>query len=100
MTHLASELIAVTKLAFVADAYPYKDDKTIIVVLKPALREGLPLKKSVLTFQTDSFTEEAVVKAYEKEVVLFLSEMLRTAEFLLKNSVQHRINQIAPLCLN
>lgn len=100
MPHLTKELIAVTKLAFVADAYPYKDDETIVVVLKPILREGLPLNRSVLTFQTASFTADAVVRAYEKEVVLFLAETLRTAEFLLKKSTHPRINHIAPLCLN
>jgi len=100
MPHLTKELVAVTKLAFVADAYRYKDDETIIVVLKPALREGLPLNRSVLTFQAAIFTAEAVVRAYEKEVVLFLAETLRTAEQLLTKSTLHKVKQTATLCLN
>ncbi len=100
MFHLAGELIAVTKLAFVADAYPYKDDETIIVVLKPILREGLPLNRSVLKFKIASFTAEAVMRAYEKEVVLFLAETLRTAEQLLTKSTQSKLKQMPTLCLN
>ncbi len=100
MSHLACEITAVTKLAFVADAYPYKDDETIVVVLKPALREGLPLSRSVLKFQAAGFTVDAVVEAYERDVVLFLAETLRTAEQLLARSALYRVRKMAPLCLN
>ncbi|GAB3882176.1 hypothetical protein [Spirosoma agri] len=100
MTHLTRTLTAVTKLAFVADAYPYKNDDTIVVVLKPALRDNLPLNRSLLTFEAADFTVAAVVEAYEREIVRFLADTLRTAEQLLASSTSARIIPIAPFCLN
>ena len=100
MSRVACELIAVTKLNFVADAYPYKDDETIVVVLKSPLRESLPYERAVLTFKANNFTEAAVVEAYEREVVHFLAETLRTAKRLLAKPVQPKLTLQAPLCLN
>ncbi|SOD99582.1 hypothetical protein [Spirosoma fluviale] len=100
MPTLVHTIAAVTELAFVADAYPYKNPDTIIVILKPTLRDGLPLTKSTLTFNADSFTVEAVLEAYEREVVSFLSNTLRTAERLLAKSTRTTLAPFAPLCLN
>ncbi|ADB39361.1 hypothetical protein [Spirosoma linguale] len=100
MPILLHTIAAVAELAFVADAYPYKNPDTIVVILKPTLRDGLPLTKSTLTFNADSFTVEAVLEAYEREVVSFLANTLRTAERLLAKSTQTRSVPLAPLCLN
>lgn len=100
MTTLIQEIIAVTKLPFVADAYPYKDAQTVIVVLKPEIRESLPLNRSMLTFQADSFTVDAVLQAYQQEVVLFLVKTLHNAELLLAKSTRNKLTHLVPLCLN
>lgn len=100
MSNLLREIAAVTKLAFVADAYPYKDDQTIVVVLKPELRESLPLNRSMLTFPIDSFTVDAVLQAYEQEVVLFLAKASRNAELFLVRSAKNKMARLIPLCLN
>ena len=100
MSKLLRELAVVTKLPFVADAYPYKDDQTIVVVLKPELRESLPLSRSMLTFPADSFTVDAVLHAYEQEVVLFLAKASRNAELLLAKSAKNKMTHLVPLCLN
>ncbi|MCK8494277.1 MULTISPECIES: hypothetical protein [Spirosoma] len=100
MPTVTCEISAVAKLAFVADAYLYKDNQSIIVVLKPTLREGLPLNRSMLTFQVSGFTVDAVVEAYEREVVYTLAQTLRTAELLLAKSTPHRTNRFSSLALN
>lgn len=100
MSTVSCEINAVTKLAFVADAYPYGNDDTIVVVLKPALRESLPLNRSILKFKAANFTANAVIETYEREVVCFLNASLRNAERLLAKSVPARIHQINSLCLN
>ncbi|GAB3781112.1 hypothetical protein GCM10028818_34560 [Spirosoma horti] len=100
MSNLIREIAAVTQLPFVADAYPYKDAQTIVVVLKPELREGLPLNRSMLTFQADSFTVDAVIQAYQQDVVLFLAKTLHKAELLLAKSTKTEMTYLVPLCLN
>ncbi|GAB3019425.1 hypothetical protein [Spirosoma pulveris] len=100
MPTLLLTIAAVTELDFVADAYLYKNTGTIAVILKPTLRDGLPLTKSTLTFSTDNFTVEAVLEAYEREVVSFLANTLRTAERLLAKSTRSTLTPFAPLCLN
>ena len=100
MSKLDNEIIAVNKLPFVADAYPYKDTQTILVVLKSPLRKSLPVDRAMLTFQADNFTVAAVVEAYEKEVVVFLADTLRVAEAFLANSTQYRLAHLIPLCMN
>ena len=100
MSKLIHEIAAVTQLPFVADAYPYKDAQTIVVVLKPEIRESMPLNRSMLTFQVDQFTVDAVIQAYEQEVVLFLAISLRNAERLLAKSTRDKLTHLMPLCLN
>lgn len=100
MSALACELSAVTKLAFVADAYVCRDNELIIVVLKPGLRERLPLHRSTLTFYAVDFSVAAVVEAYERDVVEFLAESMLIAEGFLLKSTQRRISRKASLCLN
>lgn len=100
MSKLIQEITAVSKLPFVADAYSYKDAQTIIVVLKSEVRESMPLNRSMLTFQADNFTVDAVIQAYEQEVVLFLARTLRNAELLLAKSTRNKLTHLVPLCLN
>jgi len=100
MTKLDLELNAVNNLSFVADAYPYKDTETIIVVLKSPLRTSLPPDRSILSFQAANFTVPAVIEAYEQEVILFLAETLRVAENLLAKSTVYKIAHLNPLFLN
>lgn len=101
MSILDLELNAVNQLSFVADAYPYKDTETIIVVLKSPLRKNLPPDRSMLTFQTNNFNVATVIKAYEQEVVVFLADTLRIAEqFLDQTTTQHRLAYLVPVCLN
>ena len=100
MNQLAIELDAVNNLPFVADAYPYKDNQTIIVVLKSPLRNSLPPDRSILSFQAADFTVSAVIQAYKQEVVLFLVDTLRTAEDLLARSTVFQIAHLNPIFLN
>jgi len=100
MTKLDIELNAVNNLSFVADAYPYKDTETIIVVLKFPLRGSLPPDRSILSFQADNFNVPAVIQAYEQEVVLFLADTLRVAEDLLARSTIYKIAHLNPLFMN
>lgn len=100
MSALACELSAVTKLAFVADAYASRDSDMIIVVLKPGLRERLPLHRATLTFDAVNFSIEAVIEAYERDVVEFLAESMLIAEGFMLKSTQRRITQTAAFCLN
>lgn len=100
MAHLASEITAVTKLAFVADAYPYGNDGTIVVVLKAALRDCLPLSRAVLKFQTANFSVATVVEAYERDVLHFLTETLCKAERLMVKPAPAKSKPLAQLCLN
>ncbi|AKD54688.1 hypothetical protein [Spirosoma radiotolerans] len=100
MSKLIRDITAVTQLPFVADAYPYKDAQTIVVVLKPEIRVNLPLNRSMLTFQADNFTVDAVIQAYQQEVVLFLAKTLHNAELLLAKSTKSKLTHLVPLCLN
>jgi hypothetical protein len=100
MSALACELSAVTKLAFVADAYVSRDSDMIIVVLKPGLRERLPLHRSTLTFHAVHFSISAVIEAYERDVVEFLAESMLIAEGFMLKSTQRRITRTASFCLN
>lgn len=100
MSSLDTELTAVNQLSFVADAFPYKDTETIVVILKSPLRKNLPADRSMLTFQAPSFSVAAVIEAYEQEVVLFLANTLRIAEMHLTKSTQHRLSHLLPLCMN
>ncbi len=100
MSTLDHEINAVNQLSFVADAYPYKDTQTIIVVLKSPLRKNLPPDRSILTFQIPNFTVAAVLEAYEQEVVVFLADTLRTAEKFLAKSTNQRVIHLIPLCMN
>lgn len=100
MSKLAVELEAVNNLSFVADAYPYKDNQTIMVVLKSPLRNSLPPDRSILSFQTANFTVSAVIQAYKREVVLFLADTLHAAEDLLVQSSVFQIAHLNPISLN
>lgn len=100
MSLLACQLSAVTKLAFVADAYTVRDEEMIVVVLKPGIRERLPLHRSMLMFQAATFCVDAVVEAYERDVVEFLAESMLIAEGFLLKSTQRRISRKASFCLN
>ncbi|GAB3722897.1 hypothetical protein [Spirosoma lituiforme] len=100
MSNLLCEIAKVTKLPFVADAYLYKDGRTIVVVLKPELRESLPLNRSMLTLPADGFSVDAVLQVYEQEVVLFLAKASRDAELLLVRSTKSKLTHLVPLSLN
>lgn len=100
MSKLDSELDAVNNLSFVADAYPYKDNQTIIVVLKSPLRNSLPPDRSILSFRAANFTVSAVIQAYKQEVVLFLADTLHTAEDFLLRSTVFQIAHLNPISLN
>ncbi|AUD03714.1 hypothetical protein [Spirosoma pollinicola] len=100
MSTLDHEIDAVNQLSFVADAYPYKDNQTIVVVLKAPLRKNLPPDRSILTFQITNFTVAAVLAAYEHEVVAFLADTLRIAETLLSQTTNQRVIHLIPLCMN
>jgi len=100
MSKLDIELNAVNNLSFVADAYPYRDNQTIMVVLKSPLRTSLPPDRSILSFQAADFTVSAVIEAYKQEVVLFLIDTLRVAEDLLNKSTVSQIAHLNPIFLN